>query len=522
MAVNTVRQRGMTSDLAPMDAGTGPGSPSALRQTAASTPPAMRPPDGGGRISSPYLVSPTRPGNTTPMVAGDVVGRRQGSTLATQPQIQPTATEVPPSRTDIGRQGASGGGVDPRLLELLRGGRTGPAAGMPRPRPSALTSAPTATPSAASTGALPGTSAALPAQASSAAGLADGGSSFSPPPAAASPSVPQNVGPLGTDAIGLGNLGALIERQLAQPGGFGSAEAIKTKEAFDQMSQRQERQGMAGINADLARRGVFHSSAGVPDIANLQTDLAGARAMADAQLLGRVADSQQSGLNSAIGNAMGYMGLQGQQDLTDAQLGSLASQVGLAGQSGLANLGQLAHSMGLGTTQTLGQLGLGAGNLGTAQTATQGNLGAALGQLGLGTIGAQTGVGQALGQLGLGQQAGLGQLGQLMAGLGYQDAPSFNQALQLFGMQPNAAGGGIDPNLFSTLGSLFQGGQMASSPVSVAAGFNPAAPNLTLPAMPQIYQGSWGDQGLQNNFHVSDVGGVPGYRPNAVRTQLGG
>lgn len=165
-------------------------------------------------------------------------------------------------------------------------------------------------------------------------GTATPGSAMDPPsysPPQVRPPVDQSTGQLGPEAIGLGNLGALIERQLAQPGAYGLDEVQRTKEYLAGEREAQRKTGVAGINADAARRGVFHSTMPVTSIGDLDAELMRASALEDVALQEKVAMSQQQGLQAAMQNAFGFLdrSQQGQQGL--GQLGALAAQLGFQG-----------------------------------------------------------------------------------------------------------------------------------------------------------------------------------------------
>jgi hypothetical protein len=163
------------------------------------------------------------------------------------------------------------------------------------------------------------------------------------------PGAPTDPGGFGQAAVGLGDLGSLIERWMAQPGQFGQPEIQGIRSALGQEREEARRGAGARINADAARRGVFHST--IPALSQLgvEKELAGQEAMADAQLLSQAAQSRERGLQSSIGMGMDFMN-QGQQNaiqqaLATGQLGNMMMGQGTQGapnmNSGLAALMQM-------------------------------------------------------------------------------------------------------------------------------------------------------------------------------------
>lgn len=159
------------------------------------------------------------------------------------------------------------------------------------------------------------------------------------------PAADQDVGPLGPDAIGLDNLGAYIERLLAQPSGFDAQEIQQIRDTM--AGQREEARGRAAgrISTDAARRGTFFST--IPAFQNRQLEerLAEEEALADAQLLSRAAEMEQAGIGQALQAAMQFLGQGTQAQLAQGQLALGNLQAGMQGMptipSSLAYLSQL-------------------------------------------------------------------------------------------------------------------------------------------------------------------------------------
>lgn len=164
------------------------------------------------------------------------------------------------------------------------------------------------------------------------AGLAHGmtGGAAGQPPTGGGTPAPQPGGDAG-GAIGLENLGGLIERLLGNPSAFGSPQIQEIRSALAGERERERQQRAAALNADAARRGVFHSTIPAFGLSELEGELASREALADAQLTAQAAQFHQTGQQQAIDNAFRFLGM-GQQGAAGlANLGGLAGQIGFAG-----------------------------------------------------------------------------------------------------------------------------------------------------------------------------------------------
>lgn len=155
------------------------------------------------------------------------------------------------------------------------------------------------------------------------------------------------------NAIGLENLGGLLERLLGSPDVFGNEQILGLRESLARERARERRDVGSSINVDAARRGVLQSSIPVTERIGLEDRLAGRAEDADVQLLNLAAQSRAQQLNTSIGQAFSFLGLGQQNDQLLGQLGGLAEQLGIQG----------APNQGQGIEALLGLPGGGGGGI---------------------------------------------------------------------------------------------------------------------------------------------------------------
>lgn len=176
-------------------------------------------------------------------------------------------------------------------------------------------------------------------------GAPDEGAAGPPPEGTPAPAEDQNVGPLGTEAIGLENLGAVIERMLAQPSPFGSEEIQSIRDTLAEQREEERGRRAGEIAGSAARRGTFFSTIPAFQERALEERLAEEEALADARLTERAAQFQQQGQANAVQQAMQFLSQAQNAALSEGQLGLQALQAGQAGgptiPSSLAALMQL-------------------------------------------------------------------------------------------------------------------------------------------------------------------------------------
>lgn len=150
----------------------------------------------------------------------------------------------------------------------------------------------------------------------------------------------EDPGGYGKAAIGLGDLGALIERRLAQPSAYGTDEMMAMRNALATKREESRRMGASALDADAARRGAFHSTIPTMGKYRMERGLAEQEAMADAQLLDRMASARDAGSAQAVQEAMGFMQAgQGNEMQRLQLLGNLALGAGQLGQQGAPTMG---------------------------------------------------------------------------------------------------------------------------------------------------------------------------------------
>jgi len=310
----------------------------------------ISPPKGGGDIQNPSIsmqeqlrslggrmgrASPSSSSSpTTPMVAGDRRGRRQEN---------PSPGVSNPGGIPESRGGLSSLGPEFRLGGASQG--SGQPPGMQSQLQSMMRKM--------GSGNMPGNMPVLKAQGA----LGDPGGA--------------GVGQPGAEgAVGLENLGAVLERRLGtSTGGFGSAEAERFRKIAGAQREEERSAGVAGIESRAAKRGTFFST--IPSGAEgaLETKLQRSADETDLQLQNLIAGASFKGQNRAIDDAFRFS----QNAFQNEQQGA----------SGLGNLGSLASQIGM------------------------------------------------------------------------QGGPSIDNAVNQFGMQPNAQGGGVNQDFMKVLGQLF-------------------------------------------------------------------
>lgn len=159
------------------------------------------------------------------------------------------------------------------------------------------------------------------------------------------PGIQTLLGPGGTDvagsatsygpngAVGLGNLGALLERRLGNPTAFGGREIEALRSAMDAGDDQWLNQRFGELDVDAARRGVFSSTIPTRGRGEALGQVGAARKMANAQLLAQAAMARDQGLSGAVQDAMGFLDRAGMEQ-----------ERGIAG---LGNLGQAMLALGL-------------------------------------------------------------------------------------------------------------------------------------------------------------------------------
>jgi len=148
--------------------------------------------------------------------------------------------------------------------------------------------------------------------------------------------------PQGTEAIGLGNLGGLIERQLANPSAFGSSQVQDAfKGLVGQLDESAETANQRAI-ADAQSRGVFFGSPLTTSQGDIATQLQDAKGNLATQLLLNQAQTFGQDQNAAIGNAFRF----GENQLgADQFAASLGLQSFGAGNQGAPNINSAANAI---------------------------------------------------------------------------------------------------------------------------------------------------------------------------------
>jgi hypothetical protein len=168
--------------------------------------------------------------------------------------------------------------------------------------------------------------------------------------------------PPGTEAIGLGNLGGLIERQLATPSRFGSAEV---QQAFQHGSQNLEdaaRMAEAQATTGAQQRGMFFGSPLTTSLGDISTQLQRGKGDLLSNLLMAQAQTGGQDLNQAIANAFRFGENIDLNALRQAQMGLGAVGAGFQGAPTSGQItGQIAGQPlpgqpGVGGFGALGQL----------------------------------------------------------------------------------------------------------------------------------------------------------------------
>lgn len=165
-------------------------------------------------------------------------------------------------------------------------------------------------------------------------------------------------------AVGMGDLGALIERRMANPTAFTGEVIQQQRDALGQQRAASRMEGEGRISADAARRGVFQSTIPTMDRLKLESGLAGQEAIADANFATQRAQAIDQGSANAVGEAMSFQNSannnQLQQMLALGQLGSMSQNAGNAGAptfgGATAGLMQLPAGVPPGTDPALFQL----------------------------------------------------------------------------------------------------------------------------------------------------------------------
>ncbi len=140
---------------------------------------------------------------------------------------------------------------------------------------------------------------------------------------------------LGGEAIGLENLGGVVERNLGSntdSGGFGSEEALRFRQIAGERREDERSQGIANIGARAANRGTFFSSIPSGQEGSLEERLQRSADQTDLELQNQIAAGSFRGSNRAVDDAFRF----NQSSFSNSQAGraGLASMAGLAGQLG--------------------------------------------------------------------------------------------------------------------------------------------------------------------------------------------
>jgi hypothetical protein len=173
----------------------------------------------------------------------------------------------------------------------------------------------------------------------------------------------------GTGAIGLENLGALIERLMGNPNPMSSDHVMQIRGALAAERNRERMERAAAINTDSARRGVFHSTIPSFGLAALEGELAEREALADAQLTQQSAQFQQIGQQSSIDNAFRFLQMGRDGKMQQANIGAIMAELGMRGapsmdgvmNAWMAQPGPQVGGMDPGIFALLGQLMQGGG-----------------------------------------------------------------------------------------------------------------------------------------------------------------
>lgn len=267
----------------------------------------LTPPPGQPPIPPPQIQPTLQPPGTTGPTIGGPTGAQPG---IPQPQIQPPIgdprTGLPGvggptiggptgAQPPIGGGGGFVGGGGFTQGGPTFGGPGGPTIGGP-------------------TGPIGGGG--LPGQPGTQGGLTLGGN----------PLVPEGQG-----AVPLGAIGGLLERQLANPSRFGSAQVQQAFTSLDQQLQDQANQANQAAIADAQRRGVFFGTPLTTSQGDIATQLQRGRGDLATNLLLSQAQTGAGDLQRAIQNVFQFGGQQQQADQFAAQLGLQTLGLGLEG-----------------------------------------------------------------------------------------------------------------------------------------------------------------------------------------------
>lgn len=151
-----------------------------------------------------------------------------------------------------------------------------------------------------------------------------------PPVGGGNPLVPEGV-----PAIGLGSLGGLIERQLANPSRFGAPQAQEAFNFFSGDLQRQADEAANRARVGAASRGVFFGSGGLNQEQRARQPFQTAQGQLATNLALSQAQTGSQDLNAAIANAFRFGENQQQADQFAANLGLQTSQFGFEGAPGI-------------------------------------------------------------------------------------------------------------------------------------------------------------------------------------------
>lgn len=243
-------------------------------------------------------------GNPTP-----VVGTEQQS----QPQNQPAPTFSAPPATPINDVPT---GNAPQALT--------PAAPSPAPNGLPLNDVPPATqPQAAPTQASGQPINDVPVgQAQSPLGL-------SPPPATGNGTAPAAGGQAAP--IPLSNLGSVLEQNLGSPSSYDTATMQAAMQNELAQLQQSEDQGLAGVDADSASRGLFYGSGNVVDRDKIRQQHDTALSQYATNLMLAKAGANATDIQNSIQNAFQFTDEADKQDTQEQSLAALMASLGLSG-----------------------------------------------------------------------------------------------------------------------------------------------------------------------------------------------